>query len=164
MARYHLDNRMTGTQQNLSTSYKTLVSVRSSSPNPRRGRLVGISFGADSASYASTDTDIVYTVQRLTGTDGLSATPASVAVALGNPNNPADAASLMFSQMNFTGGEPSVATPVFTRALNQRASMQWNFPDQDGAIYWAATAANGTSGLGLMGQALSQSGGYAAPA
>lgn len=148
MARYHVNNRMAGTQQNLGTSYKTLTAVWAVTATLCRGRAVGISVGADGAPNA-TDCQIVYTVQRQTA-DGTatSATP--------NPLIPGDVASRSASKVNYTI-EGTYTLPIWSRALNQRASMQWTAPDTDAALAWPAT---NLSGLALL--ALSPT--YAAPA
>lgn len=148
MSRYHVDNRMAGTQQNLTTTYKTLVAVWGVTATLRRGRCVALQIGPDGAPNA-TDCQIVYTVQRQTA-DGTatSATP--------NPLFPADVASQMASKVNYTA-EGTYTLPVWTRALNQRASMQWAAQDTDAMILWPAT---NLAGLALM--ALSPT--YASPA
>ena len=148
MSRYYVDNRFAGTQQNLSTTYKTLTAVWSVTATLRRGRCVAIDVGADGAPNA-TDCQIVYTIQRQTA-DGTatSATP--------NPRFPADAASSMASKVNYTI-EGTYTLPQWSRALNQRNSMQWAAQDVDAMILWPATNLNG---LALV--ALSPT--YAAPA
>jgi hypothetical protein len=145
MARYHVDNRMAGSEQAVTTTYKTLVSVvASSAPILRRGRCVAIAVGADGAPNA-TDCQIVWTVQRITvnpgGTGGTTATP--------NPIVPADSASSMFSQVNFTS-EGTYTLPIWTRCLNQRASMQWVAQDTDAMLLWPATATASSNGNGLV--------------
>lgn len=148
MARYYVDNRFAGTQQNLSTTAKTLTAVWSITATLRRGRCVGLAVGADGAPNA-TDCQIVYQVQRQTA-DGTatSATP--------NPRFPADVASGMASKVNYTA-EGTYTLIQWARSLNQRASMQWVAQDNDAMILWPAT---NLSGLALV--ALSPT--YAAPA
>lgn len=149
MARYHVDNRMTGTQQNLTTTYKTLTAVFATSATLCRGRVVGIAVGADGAPNA-TDCQIVYAVQRLSTTGGTATT------AVANPIVPGDVASRSTCTVNYTA-EGTYTLPIWARALNQRASMQWTAPDTDAALLWPATSFNGPA---LM--ALSPT--YAAPA
>lgn len=134
MARYHVDNDFGGTKQNLSTSYKTLTSVFAATATLCRGRAVGIAIAAFGAPNA-TDCAVVYTVERMTvdGT-GTSATP--------NPIVPADVASRSTSKANYTI-EGTYTLPIWTRTLNQRASMQWTAPDTDAALLWPATNAAG---------------------
>ena len=113
-----------------------------------RGRAVGIAIGADGAPNAS-DCQIVYAVQRQTadGT-GSAATP--------NPIVPADVASRSSAKVNYTA-EGTYTLPIWSRSLNQRASMQWVAQDTDAMLLWPAT---NLAGLALM--ALSPT--YAAPA
>ena len=151
MARYHVDNRMAGSEQVLTTTYKTMVHVvASSAPTLRRGRCVAIAVGSDGNVLNATDCSIVWTVQRITvdpgGTGGTTATPNSIL--------PADQASSMFSQVNFTS-EGTYGSPVWTRALNQRASMQWVAQDTDAMLLWPATATTSSNGQGLAFMALS---------
>jgi hypothetical protein len=148
MARYHVDNRMAGVQQNLTTTYKTAISVFGVTATLCRGRMVGLSVGADGAPNA-TDCQIVYAVQRQSTSGGTrsAATP--------NPIVPADVASRSGSGSNYTA-EGTYTLPIWSRALNQRASMQWTAPDTDAALLWPAT-----NDVGLVGVALSPT--YAAP-
>lgn len=148
MSRYHFDNRMAGSEQNLTTTYKTLSAMWALTANLRRGRAVAIQVGADGAPNA-TDCQIVFAVQRQTA-DGTatSATP--------NPIVPADSASAMAAKVNYTA-EGTYTLPIWSRSLNQRASMQWAAQDTDAMLLWPAT---NLAGLALM--ALSPT--YAAPA
>lgn len=148
MARYHLDNRMAGTQQNLTATNKTLLGITGTTATLCRGRIVAIQVGADGAPNA-TDCQIVYTVQRQTAVGtATAATP--------NPLVPADVASRSTALVNGTA-EGTYTLPVWDRALNQRASMQWAAQDTDAMILWPATNA-----AGLVLLALSPT--YAAPA
>ena len=151
MARYHVDNRMAGSEQALTTTYKTMVHVvASSAPTLRRGRCVALAVGADGNVLNATDCSIVWTVQRITinpgGTGGTTATP--------NPIVLGDSVSNMFSQVNFTS-EGTYGSPIWTRALNQRASMQWVAQDTDAMLLWPATATSSSTASGLAFMALS---------
>lgn len=148
MARYHVDNRFAGTQQNLTTTFKTLAAVWSVTATLTRGRVVAAQVGADGAPNA-TDCQIVYAIERMTA-DGTAtaATPAAL--------NPADVASRMTSKVNYTA-EGTYTLLIWTRALNQRASMQWAAQDTDAMLTWAATNL-----VGVVLLALSPT--YAAPA
>ena len=140
MARYHVDNRMAGTEQNIATTYKTATAVWSLTATLRRGRAVALQVGPDGPPNA-TDCQIVYTVERQTA-DGsaTSATP--------NPINPADPASSMAAKVNYTA-EGTYTLPVWSRSLNQRASMQWAAQDTDAMLQWPATNLNGLACLAL---------------
>lgn len=135
MPRYHVDNRFTLTQQNLSSSFKSMVAVYNSSAGTLlRGRVVGLSIGADGTPSAS-DCAIVYALTRYSTTlgTGNSVTPEKI--------DNGDAAARLLAKINFTV-EPSISSTALTwsRALNQRASMQWNAPDIDAAPKWGAVA------------------------
>lgn len=141
MARYHVDNRMVGSQQALAAAFKTSVSVFNASGGVgSRGRIVAISMGLDGAPNA-TDTQIIFMVERMTadGT-GTVATPA--------PSTPEDVAARVTSKVNYTA-EGTYATNQFLRVLNQRASMQWNAQDVDAMIKFASNPA--ATGLVVVG-------------
>lgn len=148
MGRYHVDNRQAGTQQNLTTTYKTLLSLVGVTATLCRGRAVALQVGADGAPNA-TDCQIIYTVQRQTAAGtATAATP--------NPLVPGDVASRTGAAVNYTA-DGIYTLPIWTRALNQRASMQWAAQDTDAMLLWPATNA-----VGLALLALSPT--YAAPA
>jgi hypothetical protein len=135
MARYSANNRMSGTQQALSTSYKTLVNIVGATTF--RVRLWELTMGADGAPNA-TDCQIVWDIANK------DATTAGTASANITPQktNPADRAATLTVSGNFTA-EPTTFTPYLTMALNQRASQRWVAFDQDSAIVMAATASIG---------------------
>jgi hypothetical protein len=151
MSRYHVDNRIlgTGTQQNLSTTYKTLTAVLTPTSATRRGRCVALAVGADGAPNA-TDCQIIYAVQRVSSSAGTggSVTP--------NPIFPSDVATAAISVTNYST-EGTYSLPIWIRALNQRASMQWVAQDTDAMLLWTQS-----TGVGLALMALSPT--YAAPA
>jgi hypothetical protein len=66
--KYEVNNRLAGTQQNISTTYgatSVAVSVFGTTGALVRGKLVEYAFGADGAPNAS-DCQIVYDVSRMT--------------------------------------------------------------------------------------------------
>ena len=138
MARYHVDNRMAGSQQNLSTAYKSLTIIKAATATLCRGRAVALAVGADGAPNA-TDCQIVYAVQRQTA-DG------TATAATPNPIVPGDVASRSVSAVNATA-EGTYTLPIWSRSLNQRASMQWVAQDTDAMLLWPAT---NLAGLALM--------------
>ncbi len=148
-ARYHTDNRLAGSQQNLTTTYKTMLSLYGVTATLCRGRLVGIAVGADGPPNA-TDCQIVYAVQRQSTSGGtrVAGTP--------NPNVPGDVASRTGNGLNYTA-EGTYTLPIWSRVLNQRASMQWVAQDTDAMLLWPAT-----NDVGVVGLALSPT--YASPA
>jgi len=149
MARYHTDNRLAGSQQNLTTTYKTMLTLYGVTATLCRGRAVAIAIGADGAPNA-TDCQIVYAVQRQSTSGGTrtAGTP--------NPIVPADVASRSGNGLNYTA-EGTYSLPIWSRVLNQRASMQWVAQDTDAMLLWPATA-----DVGLAFMALSPT--YASPA
>ena len=151
MAKYEVNNRMAGTQQNISTTFgatSVAVGINATTAALCRGTLVEFAFGADGAPNAS-DTQIVYDVSRMTvaGT-ATAATP--------NPQDTLSAACQTSAFVNYTVA-PTVtaASSVKTFALNQRATQRW-VAGPDDKISWPATAA-----AGFVFRALSPT--YAAP-
>jgi hypothetical protein len=138
MARYHVDNRMAGSQQAVATAYKTAVSITALTATLCRGRAVSLKVGADGAPNA-TDCQIVYTVQRQTAAGtATAATP--------NPIVPGDVASRSGAFVNYTA-EGTYTLPIWTMPLNQRASAIWNAQDVDAMLQWPAT---NLAGLAVM--------------
>jgi len=118
MGAYSVNNRLGGTQQNLSTSYKTIVALTAATATLRRAHIYDIMMGAEGAPNA-TDCAIVYDVSRQT------AAPTATA-ATPNALNPADAASDTVAAVNATiEGTITAASSVLTISLNQRASQRW---------------------------------------
>ena len=148
MAFYTVHNRLGGTQQNLTTTYKTLVNIVGATTF--RTRLWDVMVGPDGAPNA-TDCQIVYDVANkdatTAGTAGAAVTP--------NKTNPADRTATLVANVNYTA-EPTVFTSNLPLALNQRASQRWVAYGPDQCIIMAATAS-----LGLGIRALSPT--YAAP-
>lgn len=143
MARYHVDNRIAGVQQNITTTFKTSLTLFSATGATCRGRAVSLSVGADGAPNA-TDCQIVYAVMRQTTTSGTRSAETPL------PLDPADVASRTGSGANYTA-EPTYAatSALWSRALNQRASMQWVAPDQDAGLRWPSTSDNGLAFVAL---------------
>lgn len=141
MAAYIVHNRLAGTQQVNTTTFKTQTAIHAVTANLRRAEIYDLEFGADDAPNA-TDCQIVYDVSRTTGVGtGTAATPTK--------KDPADAASDMVGTVNFTG-EPTVtaASSLFACALNQRASRRWVAgPGQELII--PAVDVNGLAGRSL---------------
>jgi hypothetical protein len=137
MAFYSANNRMAGSQQALSTSYKTLLNIVGATTF--RARLWEFTVGADGAPNA-TDCQIVWDVANKDATTagtGSATTPQKV--------NPADRAATLVVTGNFTA-EPTTFTSALTLALNQRASQRWVAFGPDQALVMAATA---SIGLGI---------------
>jgi len=133
MARYALHNRAAGTQQAVSTAYKTLVNIIGATT--RRARMWQVAFGADGAPNA-TDCQMVWdlcTKDATTAGTGTSATSNIIKL------NSADGAPQLTAAVNYTA-EPTVFTSVFNFAINQRASQLWTAFDQDQCVVMPATA------------------------
>lgn len=149
MAIYSVNNRLAGTQQNLSTAFKTVVGLNAATATLRRGRLWRMAFGADGAPNA-TDCQIVYDVARMTAAGtATAATPLA-------PDGTAVATAAVAS-VNYTVEPTVTATSTLQAfALNQRASQIWSAYDKDDTLVWPATNL-----AGLVLRALSPT--YAAP-
>ena len=138
MALYSANNRMSGTQQALTTTYKTLLNAVGATTF--RLRLWEVSMGADGAPNA-TDCQIAWDVAIK---DATTAGPASANV---TPQklNPADRAATLVINGNMTA-EATTYTPTIGFALNQRASQRWVAFGPDQCLILAATA---SIGLGI---------------
>ena len=123
----------------------------------RRGLVFDMNLGAWSAP-ASTDTNIIFTLERQTSTGGSTFT-----VYTPLPVNPADAAFVGKVGINNGTVEPTVtaAGQVFTIGMNQRAPFRWQTYLGSGAeLAYAATTDTGfalrVTSLGYTGQAGAQ--------
>lgn len=137
MARYNLANNdiVIGTQQNLSTGYKTLAQVSSSTgaTTLRRGWVYDIMVGADGT---PADNVINWIVNRNSSAGtGSSHAP--------TPLDSGDAACLLVGLVNHTI-EPTVTdvTGLVQIAVNQRASYRW-VAAPGGELIIPATNVNG---------------------
>jgi len=132
MANYSVNNTLGGTQQNLSSSYKTIVSIVAGA-TARRGQIYDVIFGADGT---PADNALVFDISRQTAA-GTATTVTAV------PINPADAAFSGTATANATV-EPTVTatSSVLAMALNQRATQRW-VAAPGGELVYPATNANG---------------------
>jgi hypothetical protein len=132
MAKYAIGNDLGGSQQAVSGSYKTLVSMFAGATT-RRGKMYDILIGTNGT---PADNYMEWDVSRMTadGT-GTSITP--------NALDPADAAALGTSKANYTA-EPTVTanSSLFYVGVNQRASYRWVAAPGSELVY-PATANNG---------------------
>lgn len=118
MARYTVGTGHAGTQQSMTTTYKTLVSLTAATgaTTLRKAWIYDILFGADGT---PADNAMVYKADRQStvGT-GTSATP--------SPLDAGDAAALITATANNTI-EPTItsATQLIEVPVNQRASYRW---------------------------------------
>jgi hypothetical protein len=117
--RYNLSQSAGGTQQSLTTTYKTQVAITSATgaTTLRRAWIYEAEFSADGAPADNVVTYILNRQNTGLGT-ATTVTPA--------PLDTSDAASLITARANHTA-EPTViaATALYEKALNQRASFTW---------------------------------------
>lgn len=132
MALYSVNNRLAGTQQNLSTSFKTLLSLTAATATLRRARIFEWEVGTDGLPNA-TDCAVVWDWSRQTAAGtSTSATP--------NAMDPADTASGTVASVNFTAeGTITAASSLMSVALNQRNSQRWIARDDTSAMVIPAT-------------------------
>lgn len=117
MANYFTSNQIAGTPQAMTTTYKTVNSVYSSSATAvRRGKVYDVLVGVDGT---PADNAMRWDISRQTA-----AGTATTVTAL--PLDPADAAALSITTANSTA-EPTITatSSVFNVAVNQRASFRW---------------------------------------
>lgn len=131
MAIYAFSNQLGGSEQNLSTSYKTIVSVNAATgaTTLRRGWIYEFELGADAVPN-STDCPISWDISMMTAAGTASSiTPNPVDVGGG------DAAALLTYYANYTA-EPTVTanSSLFYMGLNQRASQRVIFRDNRSSI------------------------------
>jgi hypothetical protein len=118
MALYATHNLLGGTQQNLSSSFKSITIIKAATATLRRGYVFEIAVGADGAPNA-TDCAIVWDLSRQTA-DG------TATAVTPNPLDPADTAAGTVSVANATAeGTITANSAVFDLAANQRASYRW---------------------------------------
>lgn len=132
MARYAVNNALAGTQQNMTTAFKTMIAMFSSA-TVRRGKLYDVAWGVNGTPV---DSAIEIDISRMTA-DGTATSATSL------PLDPADGAALTTTKVNYTA-EPTVtaASALADLPSNVRASYRWvAFPG--GELVWPATAAAG---------------------
>lgn len=134
MAQYSTNNRLAGSQQALSSSFKTLVSLTAATgaATLKRGWIFECEVGTD-GSLNSTDCAIVWDFSRQTAAGtSTAATP--------NPFDPADTAAGLVASVNFTAeGTITAASSLLSLALNQRNSQRWICRDEKSALVIPAT-------------------------
>lgn len=144
MALYSANNRLAGTQQVLTTTFKTQMSLTAATgaATLKRGWIYEWEVGADGAPN-STDCAIVYDWSRQT------AAGTSTAVTP-NPLDPADTAAGLVGAANFTAeGTITAASSLMSLALNQRNSQRWIARDEKSALIIPATNLAGIASRAL---------------
>jgi hypothetical protein len=117
MASYTVNNRMGGTQQNIGTTAKTVLTVTSQTTGIRRGKIYEVNCGADGV---PADNPLIYDIIRCTsiGSGGTNIVPPAL--------DGADGLAVMVATGNQTGEPGVTATAVMlTIPLNQRATYRW---------------------------------------
>lgn len=140
MAIYAYSNVLGGTQQNLSSSFKTVWSVTAATgaTTLRRGWIYEFEVGADNVPNA-TDCAIVWDISAQTA-----AGTATAITPVVNDQGGGDAAALLAYNANYTiEGTITATSSVFYLGLNQRASQRWIARDDKSAIIVAAVNAKG---------------------
>ncbi len=144
MALYSTNNRLAGTQQALTTTFKTQMSLTAATgaATLKRGWIYEWEVGADGAPNA-TDCAIVYDWSRQTAAGtSTSATP--------NPLDSADTAAGLVCTVNFTAeGTITAASSLMSVALNQRNSQRWIARDEKSALIIPATNLAGIAARAL---------------
>lgn len=152
MANYVITNSTlggTGTQQAMTTTYKTLCSVYASSTGTtslvRRGKIYDLLIGTNGT---PADNPMEFDVARLTA-------PSTSALITANPLDPADAAAASGVNANSTTeGTFSSSGQVFYVGINQRASYRW-VAAPGSELVWPATS---SAGLALRAKSASYTG------
>lgn len=131
MAIYAISNQNAGSAQNLSSSYKTIISVTAATgaTTLRRGWLYEFEVGADNVPNAN-DCPISWdiSVQTAAGTS-TSLTPNVIDIGGG------DAAALLVYATNYTiEGTVTASSSLFYMGLNQRASQRVIFRDEKSSL------------------------------
>lgn len=129
MPNYAASNLLGGTQQNLSTSFKTLVALTAATATLKRGRIYDLLVGTDGT---PADNACRFDISRQTAAGtSTSITP--------NALDPADVAAGTVGSANFTAeGTITANSSVLQLGLNQRASYRW-VAAPGGELVWPAT-------------------------
>lgn len=135
MALIRTGNDLGGTQQNLSTSYKTLVTAIAAAASPRRIGVCQILIGTTGAPASAA---AEFDMSRMTADDGTKTNVTPL------PLNPADTTFSSLSRANFTAeGTITATSSVFYMPLNTLASFNWIALSDDAMLIGPATASNG---------------------
>lgn len=140
MAQFGVTNTNAGTQQNLSSSHKTLlvITAATGATTLRRGWIYEFEVGADNVPNA-TDCPINYDISAQTAAGTATAT-----TPLPLDQGGGDAAALLAYAVNATAeGTITASSSVFYLPLNQRASQRWIARDQSSCIIVAAVNLKG---------------------
>lgn len=140
MAQFGYSNVNAGTQQNLSSSFKTInvQFAATGATTLRRGWIYEFEIGADSVPNA-TDCPIIWDISAQTA-DGTGTATTPLPLDQGG----GDAAALLTYKVNYTiEGTITASSSVFYLGLNQRASQRWIARDKASCIISAAVNLKG---------------------
>jgi hypothetical protein len=139
MALYSVSNRLGGSQQNLTNTAGSVVSITAATgaATLKRGWIYEWEVGADGSPNA-TDCAIIYDwVRQSTLGTGTNVTP--------SPLDSADTAAGLVATVNYTV-EPTTGVSLMAVALNQRNSQRWIARDEKSALIVPATNVAGITG------------------
>jgi hypothetical protein len=146
MALFAVNNTMGGSEQNLTSSYKTIVGITAATgaATLKRGWIYEIEVGADGQPN-STDCAIVYDWSRQT-------TVGTATAVVPAPLDSADTAAGLVCNVNHTV-EPTITavTNLLTISLNQRNSQRWVARDDRSALVIPATNLAGVAARAKSG-------------
>lgn len=133
MAKFSANNRLGGTQQAISTSFKTMVTLSAATATLRRAWVNDVIFGTDGA---PTDNGCVCDISRITALGTATAVTPTL-------KDPADTAVGTVAQANATV-EPTVtaASSLLSYGFNARATYRW-FANPGSELVIPATNVNG---------------------
>lgn len=133
MADFAINNSLGGTQQNVSSTYKTILLVTAAASNPRRGKVYDLLVGTNGT---PADNYMEYDISRQT----VAGTATSITP---NPLDPADSTLTSLAAANATAeGTITANSSVFYVGVNQRASYRW-VAAPGSELVFPATASNG---------------------
>lgn len=136
MARYAIHNRLGGTQQSLSTSFKTIVAATAATATLTSAKIYEVAIGQDGTLNA-TDCQVVWDLSRQT------AAGTSTAVTP-TPLDGSTRAAGTVGSANFTAeGTITAASSVFTQSVNQRGTWRWQAADEGAMFVIPATNLSG---------------------
>ena len=116
MAEFVVTNSLGGTQQPLTTSYKTIIALTAQTAKLTRFRIYEMIFGTNGA---PADNYIEWDISQQTAAG-------TATVVVPNPCDAADATADTLAVINATAeGTITAASSIFYLGLNQRASFRW---------------------------------------
>lgn len=133
MADFAINNSLGGTQQNVSSTYKTILTVTAAASNARRGKVYDLLVGTNGT---PADNYMEYDISRQTASG-------TATVITANALDPADSTLTSLCAANATAeGTVTANSSVFYVGVNQRASYRW-VAAPGSELVFPATANNG---------------------